>query len=188
MEVKLFSLIFLCAFSIFSFIDGVYIHLYKYRLHENKNSKREHFLHTIRAVFFFLILLFIYYYEASGFWLYLGCGIVIIDYGVESIDMFEEKTSRNSLGGLSSFEYWLHGTLVMLRSLSLGLWFSTFTYARFFLNEASLSVTHNVYYLFVIKQLMISTFLVAGLHILLILKPNFFKVLNIRCCGLGELN
>lgn len=179
------SLILLVAFSFLSFIDGVYIHLIHYRLHENKDSKKEHFLHSLRALFFLLTLVFVFYFESSGYWLLGACFIVFIDYIIESADMFEEKKSRSLLGGLSSFEYWLHGTLIMLRSLSLGLWFSSFSSSRFSLNESLLQLHLKGNSSIVVEQLMISTLLVVGLHFLLLVRPHFLERSNFHCCKYG---
>ncbi|ULT39100.1 hypothetical protein KRR40_29315 [Niabella defluvii] len=51
----------LVAYSLLALFDGVFLHLYKYRLYEHKESKFEHLTHTIRAILFtgILISLFI---------------------------------------------------------------------------------------------------------------------------------
>lgn len=185
MDTQSFSLLFLVVFSLLSFVDGVYIHLIYYRLHAHPDSRNEHLLHSLRALFFFLILLLLYYFEASGIWLWLGCLIILADYIVESLDMVAEKESRKNLGGLSSFEYWLHGTLVMVRSLSLGLWFSTFSFSRFNLDSSGVQLHLSGYSLMVVEQIMVSTLAVFGLHLLLILKPNILNLFYRRCCGRG---
>lgn len=55
------SIILLIAYSLLALFDGVFLHLYKYRLYEHKESKFEHLTHTVRAVLFtgILIALFI---------------------------------------------------------------------------------------------------------------------------------
>nr|BDT29870.1 hypothetical protein BHI3_33360 [Bacteriovorax sp. HI3] len=181
MNIYDFSLILLMIFSLLSFVDGIVIHLFYYRLHEHPESRKEHYLHSLRALLFFLTVLLIYYFESTGFWLWIGCIIIIIDYIVESIDMFAEKESRRLMGGLSSFEYWLHGTLVMFRSLSLGLWFSDFSIYRDSAERKLSGVS-----LIAIKQIMISTLIVFFIHVLLILKPDLFSLFSRQCCRIGE--
>lgn len=55
------SIVLLIAYSILALFDGVFLHLYKYRLYEHKESKFEHLTHTVRAILFtgILIALFI---------------------------------------------------------------------------------------------------------------------------------
>ncbi|AUN99687.1 hypothetical protein DOM21_02365 [Bacteriovorax stolpii] len=182
MAAQYISLGILLIFSILSFVDGVYIHLLHYRLQEQTASKYEHYLHSLRALLFFLILLFIYYFRSSGIWLWIGCFFILFDYIIESIDMFAEKESRQELGGLPSFEYWLHGTLVMLRSLSLGLWFSSISLSRFNLNDSAMKAHLTGLSSLLIEQILISTLCVVGLHILLIFRPNALRAIQWQCC------
>lgn len=177
------SLIILMLFSLLSTWDGIYLHLFKYKLHEHEESKREHLLHTFRASLFFLILLFIYYFQSSGFWLYLGIFFIVVDYIVESLDMIIEGQSRKNIGGLSDFEYWLHGTLIMLRSLSLGLWLSSFTSERFYWNQTSIKITMTGWNLFLLEQILISTLAVVGIHLVLIFKPKLMSTFRLTCCS-----
>lgn len=53
------SSILLICYSLLAVFDGVFLHLYKYRLYQHKESKFEHFTHTLRA-FFSLVSLFLY--------------------------------------------------------------------------------------------------------------------------------
>ncbi len=115
------SLVFLVLFAILSFVDGVYLHLIKYRLQEKKDSKNEHLAHTGRAILFIPITLMLFYWNLSGLFLWFLAALVAIDLGVEAFDVLEEKKSRAKIGGLSSGEYLLHVVLTTTRVVALTL-------------------------------------------------------------------
>lgn len=50
----------LILFSILALYDGFYLHIFKYKLHNQSESKAEHYTHTIRAVLFPAILYFLF--------------------------------------------------------------------------------------------------------------------------------
>lgn len=52
----LISTILLAAFAVLAIIDGFYLHIFKYQLHNHPKSKFEHLTHTVRAVLFPLIV------------------------------------------------------------------------------------------------------------------------------------
>ncbi|MCY1023993.1 hypothetical protein [Pyxidicoccus sp. MSG2] len=115
------STILLLAFVVLSVVDGVYLHLWRYRLHARAESQREHWLHTARALLFPPILVTLFLAPPQGFVLWLGLALVAADQCIELFDTFSEKDSRASLGGLSSFEYSLHVVLTTLRVGALAL-------------------------------------------------------------------
>lgn len=102
------SIVLLLAYSLLALYDGVFLHLYKYRLYEHKESRFEHLTHTIRAVLFtgILISLFINI-EDNRFFLF-GVGLVIADIVTLVIDAYSEKDSRQFMGGLPRWEYIIH--------------------------------------------------------------------------------
>lgn len=53
----LISSILLISYSLLAVFDGVFLHLYKYRLYQHEESRFEHLTHTIRAVLFTCILI-----------------------------------------------------------------------------------------------------------------------------------
>lgn len=115
------STLLLLAFVHLSVVDGLYLHLWRYRLHARAESQREHWLHTARAVLFPPILAALFLAPPRGAVLWLGLALVALDQGVELLDTFSERDSRAALGGLGSFEYSLHGVLTTLRAGALAL-------------------------------------------------------------------
>lgn len=105
----------LLAFAVLSLVDGVYLHLIRYRLYAHASSWREHLWHTGRALLLVPILVLIFAQQTGGALLYVGIGFVLLDQLVELFDVLSEKESRAPLGGLSSFEYALHVMLTTLR-------------------------------------------------------------------------
>ena len=90
--------------------DGLYFHLWKYRLHAQSQTRLEHLAHTARAVLLPAVL-----YLAL-----LGTGIPIatrigwlvalsaVDWAIGIWDALLEKRSRETLGGLPHHEYLVH--------------------------------------------------------------------------------
>ncbi|TAF77499.1 MAG: hypothetical protein EAZ53_02545 [Bacteroidetes bacterium] len=104
----LISSILLVAFGILAVIDGFYLHIFKYKLFNQKESKFEHFTHTLRAILFPLIVYFLFVRQNCIISFYIGISLVIIDIIVLTMDAFVEGDSRKFMGGLPRWEYILH--------------------------------------------------------------------------------
>jgi hypothetical protein len=109
------SILLLLVFTTIASVDGFYFHLYKYRLYERPDSRREHLLHTLNGCLFPLTLAPVYLAQAAGGWLWFAVAANVITLAIESLDVFTEKASRASLGGLTSTEYWMHFLMSGLR-------------------------------------------------------------------------
>ncbi len=111
-DLALGAAIFLGAFALLSFLDGVVFHLFLERLPFRQSSRLEHRLHTGRALVFPGLLheFFGRGGPTSAGWVLLG-----VDQILEFWDMAIERRSRHP-AGLSSPEYLLHGVLVTLRT------------------------------------------------------------------------
>ncbi|MDJ0644677.1 MAG: hypothetical protein QNJ57_01715 [Flavobacteriaceae bacterium] len=97
----------LVLFMILATYDGFYLHIFKYKLFNRKDSLFEHKIHALRAMLFPVIvwLLFIENNEVS---LVIGAVIVIIDLVVLALDAYSEADSRAFMGGLPKWEYIIH--------------------------------------------------------------------------------
>ncbi len=104
-------------------VDGVYFHLWKYRLFKWKESRPEHMLHTARAFLFIPIAWLLFGKNYGGWLLWIGVAFASADAIVELIDILIERRSRASLGGLSTAEYAIHVNATGLRFASLALIF-----------------------------------------------------------------
>ena len=100
--------ILLILFSILALYDGFYLHIFKYKLHNQSESKTEHYTHTIRAVLFPAILYFLFLKQDYIMSFIIGLTIVALDIFVMAVDAFIEKDSREFMGGLPRWEYILH--------------------------------------------------------------------------------
>lgn len=98
----------IAAYTVLAIIDGLYLHLWKYRLHTRRESIYEHKLHTLRAILFPVVLYLLIAKNFGGILLWIGVLVGVIDLIIGAKDVFAEKNSRKELGGLSSFEYFLH--------------------------------------------------------------------------------
>jgi hypothetical protein len=104
----LITTILLVLFAILAVIDGFYLHIFKYKLHLQKDSKFEHLTHTIRAIIFPAIVYTLFIKQNSFSLFYVGIALILMDIFVLGIDAFVEKDSRAFMGGLPRWEYILH--------------------------------------------------------------------------------
>jgi len=105
----------LALFLVLAAVDGVYLHLWRYRLYARPASRSEHQLHTWSAGLFLLSLPTLMLWESGGCLLWAGVALLGIDLVVELLDMGIERRSRADLGGLSTFEYILHVVITSSR-------------------------------------------------------------------------
>src|SRR5687768_14981944 len=115
------SAVALAVFLVLAFVDGVYLHLYKYRLYTRPESRREHQVHTAAAALFTLTLPALYLWPTAGLLLWAGVALLAVDAGLGLRDMGIERASRASLGGLSTAEYILHVVITSARAVSVAL-------------------------------------------------------------------
>lgn len=104
----LISTILLVAFAVLAVIDGFYLHIFKYQLHNQAESKFEHLTHTLRAILFPLIVYFLFILQNSAIGFFIAITLVIVDIAILGMDAFSEKDSRKFMGGLPRWEYLLH--------------------------------------------------------------------------------
>lgn len=106
------TLLYLSSFCLLFFMvlatyDGFYLHIWKYKLFNHKESVFEHKTHTIRAILFPLIVWFLFLETSPiGFW--IGIALVLLDLIVLGIDAYAEGDSRKFMGGLPRWEYIVH--------------------------------------------------------------------------------
>ena len=97
----------LLLFMVLATYDGLYLHIWKYGLFNQKESVFEHKTHTVRAILFPLIVWFLFLSTAQiGFW--IGVILVLLDIIVLGIDAYAEGDSRKFMGGLPRWEYIIH--------------------------------------------------------------------------------
>src|SRR5690606_26216132 len=102
------SIVLLIAYSLLALFDGVFLHLYKYRLYEHKESKFEHLTHTVRAILFTGILVSLFINIENNSLFLFGAALVVADIITLIVDAYLEKDSRKFMGGLPRWEYILH--------------------------------------------------------------------------------
>lgn len=108
MEIAFITMIVLLTlFTLLGMYDGFYLHIFKYRLYDHQDSKREHLTHTIRGILFPGIL-YCCYLASGDSWFLAGLALLAIDVVVTVIDAYMEKDSRTFMGGLPRGEYIIH--------------------------------------------------------------------------------
>lgn len=102
-------------------LDGVYFHLRRYRLFAFPESRREHAIHTARAVLVLPPLALLYLADAAGPCLWIAAAAIAVDQVMLALDLREEATSRRRFGGLSPAEYQIHVAANGLHGIALAL-------------------------------------------------------------------
>lgn len=98
----------LIFFIILGTFDGLYFHLYKYRLHLLPAARREHMIHTLRAFVFVPLSILLFVINSSGPLLWAAIVLVAFDAYLELIDILEERKSRAPIGGITGEESAIH--------------------------------------------------------------------------------
>lgn len=104
----LLASILLLLFALLAVYDGFYLHIFKYALHNQAESKMEHLTHTARAILFPGIVFFLFVKQDCLTSFYIGMALVAIDILVLGADAWMEQDSRAFMGGLPRWEYILH--------------------------------------------------------------------------------
>jgi hypothetical protein len=166
------SLVLLAVAGLIGAVDGVYFHLWKYRLYARTASRLEHLLHSGRALLLPLTLWF-GYVAPRTFGALVVFGVVeLCDFGLVVWDVSIENDSRRDLGGLSSAEYLVHVVATTLHSGAIALAFASWLVA---------SPTPD--WVATVAQLAIpGTLLVLGAHLVL-LHRRFREVAAFRPAG-----
>jgi hypothetical protein len=127
---------FLLIFTAVAALDGVYIHLWKLRLHARAASYVEHLWHTASAVLFVPMVAALFVADARGVVLWLGLAMLAATHVVEVFDVRAERSSRRALGGLSRAELAVHVAAVATRTTAVGLLLATRPAAAWSLDAA----------------------------------------------------
>jgi hypothetical protein len=179
----------LLLFSVLALYDGLYLHILKYKLQNHSKSKTEHYTHTLRAVFFPLILYFLFLKQDCTASFIIGVTIVTLDILVMAIDAFIEKDSREFMGGLPRWEYMLHLFVNGFHFASIAVFLSI--KLRYENNQtvilSNIDQYHN-YKIFhtIVNNLLPGAILIALLHLLLCIPKTRTHWNNLRdkiqCC------
>lgn len=111
----------LAVFAALAAVDGLYIHLWRLRLHARPETRREHWLHTARAVLFPPVLLGLFALPTGGVFLWAAIAAAALDLAAGLWDVAIERASRAQLGGLGTAEYMVHIAVSMAHSGALAL-------------------------------------------------------------------
>ncbi|AGC41383.1 hypothetical protein MYSTI_00024 [Myxococcus stipitatus DSM 14675] len=99
--------------------DVVYFHLWRGRLQERAECQREVLWHTARHLLYALQFLWVPHVRFQGWALGLLGLLYAADVGVALADVWEERDSRASQGGVPRGEYFMHVVLSVLVGLYL---------------------------------------------------------------------
>lgn len=181
------SIILLLAYSLLALFDGVFLHLYKYRLYEYKESKFEHLTHTIRAILFSGILISLFINIENNSLFLLGISLVIADIIIMIVDAYVEKDSRAFMGGLPRWEYIIHllvngchfASIAVFLVIKINLDSNGITFVNHFQQVESFHT-----FKIIAINLLPGAILISLLHILVYF-PKFniyFNKIKLKCC------
>lgn len=181
------SSILLISYSALALFDGVYLHLFKYRLHEQESSKFEHFTHSIRAFLFSGILYTLYSGIENNRLFLIGLLLILIDVITLIIDAYVEKNSREFMGGLPRWEYILHLLVNGFHFASIAVFLVIkveLTNDGMILHDNFQSFENYSLFKMIAINLLPGAILIALLHVLVCnVKFNLlFKKLRFNCC------
>lgn len=167
------AVLLLVPLGVLAAIDGLYLHLWRLRLHERPECRREHLLHTARALLFPPSLALVFGFESAGAWLWAGAALVVADTGLEAWDTFEEPRSRSAIGGLTAAEALLHVVLVTLRASSLVLALVALPAGAWSFHQPGALHDVEPWQAFVVwSGLLPGSLIVAALHVLLAVRTR----------------
>lgn len=179
--------ILLALYSLLAVIDGVYLHLYRYRLQERAESKLEHLTHTIRAFLFSGILITLFIQMDDNRFFYLGMVMVLLDILVLLVDAYTEKDSRAFMGGLPRWEYMLHLMVNGFHFAAIAVFLVlkiNITSDGFVLNQQFEGIQSYAVFQLVAVNLLPGAVLISLLHVLVYSSKvnSFIKNIRLNCC------
>lgn len=167
--------ILVAIYAVLGFSDAILLHLWKYQLYKNKDTRKEHLLHSIRTIIFPIVVFGLLVFQLEGFYLYGFLLILIFDLGFQIWDMWIEKEARSRFGGLSSLEYTIHGLLIFIHSAFLVLYIvNIIQMDQFSKPEGNIILNENSFATLIAWNLLPGACLVMLLHFVL-LHPYFSK-------------
>lgn len=173
--------IFLILFLLVAMVDGLYFHLWKYKLFARAESIYEHKLHTIRTFLFIPIVFFLFYADFGGLALWAGMSCILLDLAVEMLDVFTENDSRALIGGLTSLEYAAHVTATTFRIAAISFVLAAKPVSAWSFSAPLILGEYNSLISMNAINTMIGNLLVGVLHLLLMSK-NFRSLPIFSCC------
>jgi hypothetical protein len=156
----------LVLFAAVGAYDGLYLHLWKYRLYAREESRYEHKLHTAVAFLFVPVVWLLFSGNFAGMALWAAVAFVVVSFGVEMMDVLAENDSRAGLGGLSREEYAAHVVAITTRVAAVALALAAKPPAAW--NVASplvLEAEYPAWVTFVGEQVLFGNALVGALHL-----------------------
>ena len=181
----LLATVFLAVFGALAAFDGLYFHLWKYRLYARAESLYEHKLHTARAFLFVPIVFLLFYGEFAGAALWAALFLIAVDLVIEIVDVLDENDSRRGIGGLSSIEYATHVLATTARVAAMVLALAAKPAAAWSLAAPFSIGPGDAATNFVALNVVAANFVVGALHLWL-MRPQFRAsgLLPVRtCCG-----
>jgi hypothetical protein len=152
-------------------IDGLYFHLWKFRLYRRPQSRLEHWTHTLRALLLPFEVGFAYLGERTSFGLWGLLLAASADFGIAIWDVSIERESRRDLGGLPPSESVVHFVATTFHSSGSVLAMLSWPFSAWVFAPGVLAPAPPETLSLLAKLLLPGAVAVALLHVVLGLKP-----------------
>lgn len=119
--------------------DGLYYHIYRFRLFDQPASRAETVTHLLRGLSFAAAVLVISAGRPEGAWYWAIAALFGADLLIDVVDVLIEPSSRKPLGGLPGPEYLIH---MVVMAISGGIWVSFLVNAWQWRNHATALVPY----------------------------------------------
>ena len=156
----------LVLFTLVASADGLYFHLYRYRLYQRPASRHEHRLHTANALLFPVQTYLLFCTRPEGAYLWLALFLFLATVAIETTDVLCEGRSRADLGGLTPVEYCMHFFMSGLRWGALVPLFLTNGAAAYAMAATGLH-QRPLWFVLIGWSILVPGVAVAGLHVAL---------------------
>lgn len=173
------TMILLTLFALLGLYDGLYLHIFKYKLYEHTESRAEHVIHTIRSILFPTILYFLYL-KSDSISFFIGITLILLDILTLAIDAFLENDSRKFMGGLPRWEYIIHLFVNGFHFAAISVFFVIklrFNHTDLQIRTNFSDVSNYPSFLWLVKNLIPGGTIISLLH-LLVLFPKTAKCWN----------
>jgi len=183
----LILIILLIAYALLAVYDGVYLHLYKFKLYDQKESRFEHLMQAVRALLFVGILLTTFINIENNQLFLIGLTLVLLDIIILLVDAYVEKDSRSFIGGLPRWEYIIHlllngfhfASIAVLLTIKINL-----TDSGLILNNNLSTIENFPYFELVAANILPGAIVITLLHFLLYHSrfKQYMNRLKFSCC------
>ena len=120
-QTMIVPVVLLVAMGTVGALDGIYFHVFRFRLFAQPTARFETATHVVRGLLFAGVLSTLLGYVPQGGWYWAFAGLFALELADDVADVLCEPASRRPLGGLPPAEYLIHALVMAITG---GIWTS----------------------------------------------------------------